>query len=1368
MKIKKYFTKQLLSIFLCVAMILAYLPLTTFALNYINTVGDFTIAPSDSAEVLVADTDYTYADGVLTVSTTIPVTIGMKNGVTSTAETVAVDSSKGETTVTLNSIGIDTAEDAAIAVTGTNKVTLNFSGESSLSAADDGDGINVSSKTPIVFTSADNGKLNISGVKFGIFLDGYTSGGSVAVNGNLDLNITNCTFHAIYCRNAGSFTVTGTPIINIDTTEYAIYAHNIDISGGMLTLKNDDGYAITAASGTNIKLSGTADLQIVEGERGMHASGGKIEITDSAKYKVYGVSAANKTTAIVDCAIVSKELLINKNAIVDVFTKEDAISGGVTEITDNAKVTININCTSTSSQHAIRFDSPLEISGYANIDIDISGKKIYGLYDITDGTVNISDSAVVDICGAYRSVYADFLNLSDKAAMTITNDLNYAIYGATTLKDFATLIATSTEKKVLYDEFTVKPPLNIAYMVKTGSSEADATTAYYKEEATVSEKSTWRYFHAVATEKVPVDVSFNANGGTAIDTITVTYGEKYGKLPSSAITGLSGGDSNWYLVDDSGNVTDTKITRNSTVNTNRNHTLFVKRKVLAPTLKITIETPGAISNEYPYYVPDNSKRILTATVNNQNTEILDYTYQWYKGNVVIDGAISNVLTIEGNVADAGTYKVAVTATLKDGSGIIVTENTASAEKEQVVKIMRASNTLYYDANGGEGGPSNNFTNGDNIKVETDKPTREGYIFDCWNTKADGTGESYDSGDTYTFLEDNGNGGCKATLYAQWIKTYDVYVGGIQITDTNKDDVLGDGKVSYDAETATLTLNDAKILNGYEYKKDRVAGIYSGIDLNIELIGTENTVTAPDSNKISYGIKVSGNLNISGNGSITASGGNVSAQNTDADSIGIFTEGLLYISEAKVTANGGTATVSGTGTAYSSGVYTEGGLELDFDGYLFANGAKAQGSEAYSNGIEAIGSNDNYINISVYNGYLTAEGGEAFGTDYAGSAGIYISHGGLYLYETESNAELSADKAEVTSDKQDKAYAYSNGIYVFAGDVGVSDGKLDITSGSYAGVNGDAYGVYLRKEELKDENGNPYYAGGNFTVECSEVKPGLHTPNLVGTTVTINSPNGNAIHVASGINISDKLTISHPDKAEISGVGGSNDPDNWIEPDYWTVVDSLGAEAQKVIIKPLAYKVILKGLSYTMAVTVPAGESVNKTYCELFEIDDFSERLSTEKEGYTFGGWYKNAECTDGNEFTFNDNVNSDITLYAKWVVATNDSDKPSDDTQNDDDTQKDDDSTENGTESEKEDNAPQKDPQTDKDAQKDDNKSPDSTENETESEKEDNTSSSVTAPETSDNSNIGVWLVLLSVSVAGIFGITLYTRKKRLKATNNP
>lgn len=262
-------------------------------------------------------------------------------------------------------------------------------------------------------------------------------------------------------------------------------------------------------------------------------------------------------------------------------------------------------------------------------------------------------------------------------------------------------------------------------------------------------------------------VSFNANGGETIEPITVTFDEKYGNLPSSAIAGLSGGYKNWYLIDAYGNVTETNIKNLTLVTTARDHTLFIKRNVLAPNISITLAVPGGISDGYQYYIPGASQRVLTATVGNMNTDILDYAYKWYKDGALIEGATSNVLTLDGNVADSGTYKAEVTATLKDGTNIVVTSDTATASKEQKVKILHATNTISYDANGGEAGPQSSYTGGATLNVSKDVPTRTYYDFIGWNTKPDGSGDSYKADELYTFAEDNGNGGCVVMLYAQW-------------------------------------------------------------------------------------------------------------------------------------------------------------------------------------------------------------------------------------------------------------------------------------------------------------------------------------------------------------------------------------------------------------------------------------------------------------------------------------------------------------------------------------------------------------------------------------------------------------------------
>ena len=330
-------------------------------------------------------------------------------------------------------------------------------------------------------------------------------------------------------------------------------------------------------------------------------------------------------------------------------------------------------------------------------------------------------------------------------------------------------------------------------------------------------------------------VSFNANGGETIEPITVTFDEKYGNLPSSAIAGLSGGNKNWYLIDTYGNVTETNIKNLTLVTTARDHTLFIKRNVLAPNISITLAVPGGISDGYQYYIPGASQRVLTAKVGNMNTYILDYAYKWYKDGALIEGATSNVLTLDGNVTDSGTYKVEVTATLKDGTNIVVNSDTATASKEQKVKILHATNMLSYDANGGEEGPQSSYTGGATLNVSKDVPTRTYYDFIGWNTKPDGSGDSYKADELYTFAEDNGNGGYVVTLYAQWKLVEHT------VTYTADGQIIATEKVEHGKDA---TLPDVPAKDGYVGKWD-ADGKNVVEDTTISVVYTAISVVKPD-------------------------------------------------------------------------------------------------------------------------------------------------------------------------------------------------------------------------------------------------------------------------------------------------------------------------------------------------------------------------------------------------------------------------------------------------------------------------------------------------------------------------------------------
>ncbi|MBP3388868.1 MAG: S-layer homology domain-containing protein, partial [Clostridia bacterium] len=469
--------------------------------------------------------------------------------------------------------------------------------------------------------------------------------------------------------------------------------------------------------------------------------------------------------------------------------------------------------------------------------------------------------------------------------------------------------------------------------------------------------------------------------------------------------------------------------------------------------------------------------------------------------------------------------------------------------------------------------------------------------------------------------------------------------------------------SYDGLTNTLLLSYADITDGYEHEEGRIAGIYADGDLNISLEGGENYVTAPDLTGgnssaemlVSSGIYAMGVLSIEGTdgGKLTTTGGKISGGTVDAVSSGIVADRKLSVYGVEVTAAGGDVTVAGEGAAYSAGVYVIGDLDVDFDGELTAVGGTVSGDTAYSSGLEAYGSEDVYINVAVYTGEFTAVGGKATGITRAGSNGVFTKRGGLYTFEGGAKVALTSGEATATSENEaDSPYAYSNGIYVQAGDVGIRAGSVAITGGSWSGLEGDGYAVIALSEQ--DEYG---LSGGNVEFDLDSVAMRRGVPGLLLTNVEITAEDGYAVYAQAGLDIREPVIVTAPEGGVASGVWEEEPGDaGWTQPDYYTIVDGEGEPVSSVSLGVQTYDVYISGLSYERKANVPATWSLNETYCQLLDIDDFSEAMDLTKEGYTFVGWYDD----NGVKFTFDDPVEREMTIYAKWRENSDAGDASSD------------------------------------------------------------------------------------------------------------
>ena len=161
-----------------------------------------------------------------------------------------------------------------------------------------------------------------------------------------------------------------------------------------------------------------------------------------------------------------------------------------------------------------------------------------------------------------------------------------------------------------------------------------------------------------------------------------------------------------------------------------------------------------------------------------------------------------------------------------------------------------------------------------------------------------------------------------------LKTYPLWVGGVQVCETNKNNILGDGTAWFvpSASGGTLSLSNATITATYAFE-DEWGSSYSanvlsgeGFDLTISLTGTNILQNAEDTSggRHDYGVRSRGNLAITGGGALVAG--------TNYDGAGIDTDGDLLVDGADVTAHSEQYGISvGGGLAISNAVVTAYGV-----------------------------------------------------------------------------------------------------------------------------------------------------------------------------------------------------------------------------------------------------------------------------------------------------------------------------------------------------------------------------------------------------------------------------------------------------------
>ena len=335
--------------------------------------------------------------------------------------------------------------------------------------------------------------------------------------------------------------------------------------------------------------------------------------------------------------------------------------------------------------------------------------------------------------------------------------------------------------------------------------------------------------------------------------------------------------------------------------------------------------------------------------------------------------------------------------------------------------------------------------------------------------------------------------------------YDLYVGGAQVNSLNKDDVLGDSTVSYDAETNTLYLEQAEIrgVTAADSDGDSCAAIYyagNGETLTINVTGTNvvtNGIAEVDTSAV---IMVLGaNLEINGEGTLEvyATDRDGEKQYTGTGSIGIQVKNR---SEA-------------------GGVLTVKGIELL---YVEHNGGDTGNSDRqYDRGIYAskcVYIEETALEIANHNTVFNIAGifvieGDANITDskitisdveptaisygiYAGMGEINIEHSDINIVGNTYGITGEGDVSIINSDIDVEA---TNMGVVSLGNLTINGGKADITA--------DIYGI----AQMSD-SGGVSIADGAFVISGGNMGINAMCGVTIGDVdrISVSSENGLAV------------------------------------------------------------------------------------------------------------------------------------------------------------------------------------------------------------------------------------------------------------------
>ncbi len=302
-----------------------------------------------------------------------------------------------------------------------------------------------------------------------------------------------------------------------------------------------------------------------------------------------------------------------------------------------------------------------------------------------------------------------------------------------------------------------------------------------------------------------------------------------------------------------------------------------------------------------------------------------------------------------------------------------------------------------------------------------------------------------------------------------VEKYDLYLGYTQITSENAGDVLGDGTISYDPDTCTLMLDNAKLPTG------------------ILTYGNDSKVLT---------INVIGNCEIN-----KASGNGISLQ-------GKSTAGPVYHRDRLRITGDGTLKISAMVgiSAYDDVTVEDTNIEINTSNLAIS--------------VQNINGDQRKGNLNIINSTVTATtNGSSTNVFWIESGGIKIDNSTVIASaESSSNPALwAADFIEITDKSHVEATGGSSNTFYSDGDIVINDSTVEATDTSE-----DAFPTIYAYGDIIVENGS------NVTAESKGMRGVFTDGNMTinDSTVTSSGTTDEGMVVVGTLNVNNsKLTAS---------------------------------------------------------------------------------------------------------------------------------------------------------------------------------------------------------------------------------------------------